>query len=105
MIYAKAGHTTAAIPGDHKAFVENVLLLIACKDIGEANYFLVIIRSEALYAAATPLMNKGLFGTRDLHKHLWKLPILEFDVGNPLRWEVAEASETVAQGAAARLAE
>ena len=23
----------------------------------------------------TPLMSKGQFGARDLHKHLWKLPI------------------------------
>ena len=53
----------------------------------------------------TPLMSKGQFGARDLHKHLWKLPIPEFDSGNPLHVRVSQAGETAAIGAAKQLAQ
>ena len=96
MIYTKAGQPTAAILYDDAAFAENVLFWIACKDIQEANYLLAIINSNALYEAVTPLMNKGQFGARDLHKQLWKLSIPEFDAGNSLHREIAEAGATAA---------
>ncbi len=105
VIYTKAGQPTAAILHDDAAFAENVLFWIACKDIQEANYLLAIINSNALYEAATPLMNKGQFGVRDLHKHLWKLPIPEFDVGDQLHVSLSKAGQRAAAGAAERLAE
>ena len=105
VIYTKAGQPTAAILYDDAAFAENVLFWIACKDIQEANYLLAIINSNALYEAVTPLMNKGQFGARDLHKQLWKLPIPEYDNSEPLHREIAEAGAAAALGAAARLAE
>ena len=71
----------------------------------EANYLLAIINSDALYEAVIPLMSKGQFGARDLQKHLWKLPIPEYDNSEPLHREVAEAGAAAALGAAARLAE
>ena len=49
-------------------------------------------------------MPKGQFGARHLEKHLWKLPIPEFDVGDALHVEVSEAGEAAARGAAERLA-
>ena len=49
-------------------------------------------------------MPKGQFGARDLHKHLWKLPIPEFDPGDPLHAEVSAAGEAAAEGAARQLA-
>ena len=65
----------------------------------EANYLLAIINSDTLYDAVTPLMNKGQFGARDLHKQLWKLPIPEFDGGNPLHASLAKAGERAARAA------
>ena len=50
-------------------------------------------------------MNKGQFDARDLHKHLWKLPIPEYDAGDPLHREIAEAGAAAALGASGRLAE
>ena len=50
-------------------------------------------------------MTKGQFGARDLHKHLWKLPIPEFDSSNGLHVEVSEAGKTAAAGAAKQLAQ
>ena len=57
----------------------------------EASYLMAIINSEVLSKAATPLMPKGQFGARDLHKHLWKLPIPEFDVSSPLHRNISDA--------------
>ena len=71
----------------------------------EARYLLAIINSDALYAAVQPLMAKGLFGARHLHKQLWKLPIPEFDLANALHQEVARAGAAAALGASQRLAE
>ena len=71
----------------------------------EAHYLLAIINSDALYELVTPLMSKGQFGARDLHKHLWKLPIPEFDSGNPLHVRVSQAGEAAAIGAAKQLAQ
>jgi len=105
VIYTKAGQPTAAILHDNEAFVENVLFWVPCKNVQEAYYLLAIINSDTLYDAVTPLMNKGQFGARDLHKHLWKLPIPEFDEGNVLHASLAIAGERVAAGVAERLAE
>ena len=49
-------------------------------------------------------MPKGQFGARDLQKHLWKLPIPEFDPANPLHAEVSDAGKAAAKGAARQLA-
>ena len=48
-------------------------------------------------------MAKGQFGARHLQKHLWKLPILEFDPANGLHVEVSQAGRAAADGAAQRL--
>lgn len=47
---------------------------------------------------------KGQFGARDLQKHLWKLPIPEFDPDNPLHAELSAAGEAASEGAAQQLA-
>ena len=49
-------------------------------------------------------MSKGLFGARDLHKHLWKLAIPEFDPGNRLHIAVSDAGVAAADGANRQLA-
>ena len=49
-------------------------------------------------------MPKGQFGARHLHKHLWKLPIPEFDAGEELHAEIAAAGKAAAAGARKRLA-
>lgn len=105
LIYTSSGQPTAALLRDDEAFVENVLFWIACKDTHEANFLLAIINSDRLYEAVQPLMNKGQFGARHLHKQLWKLPIPEFDGSDLLHREIAEAGETAALGSARRLAE
>ena len=105
VVYTKSGQPTAALLHDDETLLDHTLYWITCKDIQEANYLLAIINSQALYGAVIPLMSKGQFGARDLHKHLWKLPIPEFDPGNGQHTDIAKAGEAAARGAAQQLAQ
>ncbi len=104
VVYSGYGIPTAALLYDDDAIVDYKLFWITCKDAMEAYYLLAIINSDALYQGVAPLMSKGQFGARDLQKHLWKLPIPEFDAGNALHVELSEAGEAAAKGAASQLA-
>ena len=105
IVHNSSGIPTAAIIRDDEALVENVLFWITCKDLEEAYFLLAIINSESLYKAVENLMPKGQFGARHLHKHLWKLPIPEFDPRNDLHVSISESGRKAAEGAAVRLAE
>ena len=100
VVYTKSGEPTAALLRENDALVDHLLYWIACENIGEANYLLAIINSNTLYREVASLMPKGQFGARDLHKHLWKLPIPAFDAGDSLHDRVSQAGEAAAQGAA-----
>ena len=104
IVYTQNGEPTAALINDD-TLVDTKLYWVTCRNLDEARYLLAIINSTALYDAAAPLMNKGQFGARDLHRHLWKLPISEYDEGVSLHREVAEAGAAAALGATGQLAE
>ena len=104
VVYSGSGTPTAALLPD-EGLVDYTLYWTVCNDLREAHYLLAIINSDALYAAVTPLMAKGQFGARHLQKHLWKLPIPEFDPGNLLHITVSEAGEVAAGGVAKQLAQ
>jgi hypothetical protein len=61
----------------------------------EAHYLLGIINSDVLYEAVEPLMPKGQFGARHVQKHLWRLPIPEFDPSQNLHVRISEAGAVV----------
>ena len=88
--YTKSGEPTAALIDSARVIVDHLLYWITCLSMDEVNYLLAIVNSTALYDAVAPLMNKGQFGARDLHKQLWKLPIPEYDDEVPLHREIAE---------------
>ena len=101
--YTRSGIPTAALLTEDQTLVDTTTYWITCKDVQEAHYLLAIINSDVLYKMVMPLMPKGQFGARDLHKHLWKLPIAEFDSGNPLHSDVSEAGKLASAGAMERL--
>ena len=78
--YTANGAPTAAIIADDKSIVDTKLYQVTCGTLDEAHYLLAIINSIALAKAAKPFCptnwNKEI---RDLHKHLWKLPIPSYD--------------------------
>ena len=105
VLYGSAGTPTASLLQENDAMVDETLYWITCKDNLEAHYLIAIINSDALTQAVADLMPKGQFGARHLHKHLWKLPIPEFDADDPLHAEISDAGRAAAAGAAQRLAE
>ena len=106
VVYTSAGRPTAALLDDDGALVESKLFWIACRDEQEANYLLAVINSDVLAEAVNKYTTPNWAGnTRDLQKHLWKLPIPEFDAEDALHAAIAAAGLAAATGAAARLAE
>ena len=105
VIYTKSGAPTAGLLLDKELLVDHLLYWIPCRNIQEGNYLLAIINSAALLEAVRPLMSKGQFGARDLHKHLWKLPIPEFDSSQELHASIAKAGAKAAAEAGKQLEE
>ena len=105
IVQSQGGQPTAALLDDDNALVDEALYWITCKDMQEANYLLAIINSDTLYEAVQPLMSKGQFGARNLHKHLWKLPIPEFDPNNELHITLSQAGKQAASAASTRLSQ
>lgn len=82
LAYATSGRPTAAVIADGKAIADTKLYTIICAGMDEAHYLMAIINSVALEEAVEPFRPTGRFGkggARDLHKHLWKLPIPRYD--------------------------
>ena len=80
--YTTSGRPTAALIDDAQAVLDTTLYQVTCRDLTEAHYLLAIINSLALEEAVRDFMPTGQFGARHLHKHLWKLPIPEYDAAN-----------------------
>ena len=101
--YTMSGTPTAALLPDRAAIADCVLYWVTCADVQESYYLLAVINSDVLFESVASLMPKGQFGARHVHKHLWKLPIPEFDASVALHAEVSEAGKTAAAGAAKQL--
>ena len=85
--------------------IDHTLYWVSTSSPEEASYLTAIINSRALETAVTPLMAKGQFGARHVHKHLWRLPIPEYDKSDDLHREIAAAGASAAEGAAQVLSE
>ena len=78
--YTGAGRPTAALIDDVKAILDTKLYQVTCRNLDEAHYLLAIINSDSLADAAKPFCTTNWARKiRDLQKHLWKLPIPEYD--------------------------
>ena len=81
--YTQSGRPTAAIIACKQAVVDRKLYQVSCRNLDEAHYLLAIINSCALAQAAKPFCTTNWAREiRDLEKHLWKLPIPEYDAEN-----------------------
>ena len=104
VVYSGWGAPTAALLHDDDAIVDYKLFWVICKDLKEAHYLLAIINSDTLADAVNKYTTPNWAGnTRDLQKHLWKLPIPEFDSSQALHIAVSEAGQAAAEGAAQQL--
>ena len=96
--YAASGTPTAAVVREDCSIVDYTLFWLACRTIAEAHYLTSVINSDQLYEQLKPLMPKGQFGARHVQKHLWRLPIPEFDGGDSLHVDLADAGRDAAKG-------
>ena len=103
VVYPQSGRPTAAIVSN-PSIIDYRLFWIECT-LDEAKYLTAIINSTELETQVEPLMSKGQFGARDLEKHLWRLPIPEYDESNDLHQEIAAAGASAAEAAKTVLAE
>lgn len=101
--YTSAGQPTAALITDNQAIVDTKLFQVKCRDLDEAHYLLSVINSDALADAAKPFCTTNWARKiRDLQKHLWKLPIPEYDPENANHRDLATlGQQAVAEAQAA----
>ena len=105
VVYGGWGAPTAALLHEDDAIVDYKLFWVTCRDAEEAYYLLATINSDTLADAVNKYTTPNWAGkTRDLQKHLWKLPIPEFDPKEPLHATVSEAGRVSAEGATQLLA-
>ena len=99
VVYTKSGEPTAAILHDDHVIVDHLLYWITATTNEEAFYLLAVINSDELAGAVNPLTTPNWAGkVRDLHKHLWKLSIPEYDAADPTHAVVADAGRQAAVG-------
>ena len=91
VIYTSAGAPTAALLRDNYALVDHRLYGSPARTNTRRTIFSPSSTATALHDAVTPLMSKGLFGARDLHKHLWNLQrIPGFDPDDDLHIDISD---------------
>lgn len=100
VFYTKSGYPTAAMCADLDVIVENTLYWVRTNSHDEAVYLCGIINSLLLRQRVAPLMPKGQFGARDLHTHLWKLSIPQYDAADPAHSGLVGAAGRAAHGVA-----
>ena len=100
--YASSGQPTAALITDNQAILDTSTYQVTCRTLDEAHYLLAIINSDALATAAKPFCTTNwVRKIRGLQKHLWKLPIPEFDPAEAQHAALAALGKTAAEEAAA----
>ena len=101
VVYASAGQPTASILQNNNAIIDYKLFWVPCKSMEEANYLLAVVNSDALAIDVNKYTTPNWAGnTRDVQKHLWKLPIPEYDPDQKLHVRISQAGERAASGAA-----
>ena len=95
LVFSSSGRPTAAVVRDWSVILDTTLYWVECETEAEAWYLAGIINSDALRDLVEPLMYKGQWGARGMHKAIWHLPIPEFDAAEPLHVELAQAGAAI----------
>lgn len=90
VIYNTAGmHICSAKLRDRKAIVNSDLYWAPMQSEEEADYICAILNAPATTERARPLMSYGK-DERHIHKHVWELPIPEFDQNNQIHKRISQ---------------
>lgn len=94
VVYNKSGmHICAAKIRNRSALVTHGLYWAPAHSESEANYLCAILNAPATTELTRPLMSYGK-DERDIHKHVWELPIPSFDERNHTHRRIAELGGT-----------
>jgi hypothetical protein len=82
IVYNKSGmHLVAALVTDIRAVINSGLYWATAATIGEGHYLCAILNSPVATDLVRPYMSYGK-DERDIHKHVWELPVQEYDANN-----------------------
>ena len=101
--YTTSGRPTAAVITDDKSILDTTLYQVRCDSTNEAHYLLAVINSLALENTVDPFRPKGNYGSRHVHKHLWKLPIPKYNPGDVLHTKLSKLGRSAAKSAKKRI--
>jgi SAM-dependent methyltransferase len=90
VVYNRSGmHICAAKLRNRRAIVANGLYWAPVRSENEADYLCAVLNAPATTDLTRPMMSYGK-DERDIHKHVWELPIPTFDPENALHRKIAE---------------
>jgi len=90
VVYNKSGmHICCAKLRNRRAVVINGLYWASAASEGEADYICALLNAPATTELTRPLMSYGK-DERDIHKHVWELPMPLFDPNNPVHGRIAQ---------------
>jgi SAM-dependent methyltransferase len=102
VVYAKSGmHLCAATIQHHRALIDHSLYWCRVLTLEEGHYLCAILNAACVTERVRPHMSYGK-DERDIHKHVWKLPIPLFDANNRAHMKLAEHGAKV-EAAVAKL--
>ena len=95
IVYNKSGmHICAAKLRNSNALVTHGLYWATMSSEREADYLCAILNAPVTTELARPLMSYGK-DERDIHKHVWELPIPEFDPNDSTHGRIADLGATL----------
>ena len=95
VVYNKSGmHICAAKLRNKKALLTTGLYWAPLISEQEADYLCAILNAPITTELARPLMSYGK-DERDIHKHVWELPIQQFDPHNAVHQRIATLGATL----------
>jgi hypothetical protein len=100
VVYTKSGmHLAAARIVNRRAVIDHKLYWATVVDDEEASYLCAILNASKITQLVRPLMSYGK-DERDIDKHVWKLPIPEYDRTTALHCELGRLGREAEQAVA-----
>lgn len=95
--YAASGmHVAAALVRDQQAIIDTKAYWSAVRTEAEGNFLVGILNAPSVTTLVRPLMSYGK-DERDIHKHVWRLPIPMFDPANETHAEISTLARELAE--------
>jgi hypothetical protein len=92
LVYNRSGmHVCCSKLRNARAIIGNGLYWAAMRSEVEADYLSGVLNAPITTELTRPLMSYGK-DERDIHKHVWELPIPEFDPANAVHQRIAQLS-------------